>query len=405
MIITINKVKYFLIPLLLYSSCTQDEKNPIALSPNPVIDTISIPARWNTRLDIHYTVEVKVLDAQGSSNIISVQMEVYNSQTSAMIFTGSLYDDAAFYHPQDGDVVAGDGVYSNRFTATEMVPALTAGEYRFQFVAIDQQGNQSQEQARMVFFGTNYSPVITRIAAPDTFSSTQSAAIINIVVTDKDGITDIDRAYFESQSQARIARIYESDLYNDGNYEQHGDLTAGDSIFSVRLDAGFSIGKQGDYNLFFYALDSFMEKNINVPQHTIFIGNTPPQIINVVVPDTMQLPVASGTYNRKLLTAQIYDAQGLADIDSVYFYSRKPDSTLANNGQPILLVDNGYPFNPSNPGVETGDQQAGDGIYSFSLLVSSDALTGIYTFTFYARDKAGNLSAAQVRVIEIVEGN
>jgi hypothetical protein len=53
----------------------------------------------------------------------------------------------------------------------------------------------------------------------------------------------------------------------------------------------------------------------------------------------------------------------------------------------------------------TGDQQAGDGIYSFSLLVSSEALSGFYTFTFYARDKAANLSAAQVRVIEIVEGN
>jgi hypothetical protein len=152
-------------------------------------------------------------------------------------------------------------------------------------------------------------------------------------------------------------------------------------------------------------LDSFTEINSNIPQHTIFIGNTPPQIQNVVVPDTMNRPVTVGAYNRKLISAQVYDAQGLGDIDSVYFYSRKPDSTFANNGQPILLVDNGYPFNPNNPGVETGDQKAGDGIYSFSLLVTSDTLTGFYTFTFYVRDKAGNLSAALIRTLEIIGGN
>jgi len=103
------------------------------------------------------------------------------------------------------------------------------------------------------------------------------------------------------------------------------------------------------------------------------------------------------------MSVEVADAQGLADIDSVYFYSLRPDSTWANNGIPLLLVDNGLQFDPGNPIIETGDEEAGDGKYSFSLIVESDFELGTYTFFIYIRDKAGNLVGPQSRQITIIE--
>jgi hypothetical protein len=162
------------------------------------------------------------------------------------------------------------------------------------------------------------------------------------------------------------------------------------------------VGKKGSYILRFYVQDSFLEKNAAVPTCELFVANTPPRIVNIQMPEVLERPTASGGYKQGFITVQVEDDQGRADIDAVYFYSLKPDSTMANNGDPFLLVDNGIPFALGDL-LAQGDQQAGDGIYSYSLLVYNTAVLGNFTFTFYARDKAGNLSSAQIRMIEIVD--
>jgi hypothetical protein len=389
--------------IIILSSCKQ-EKNILTLSANPVIDSITLPEKWNTRLELLYKVEVKVLDAQGFANIDTVRMNVVDPDNSALIFTDNLHDDGAFYYPQDGDVLAGDGVYSNKFYAAQIVSAQSTAEYTIQFTAIDKQGNLSIVQDRSVLFSPNYPPVIGTITAPDTFAVPRLRPVINMTVSDNDGISDITQAYFESQAVQGQARIFESDLFNDGNYELHGDEVAGDSVFSVRLDSAFMVDKKGSYLLWFHVLDSFLEKNEVVPWHELYVANTPPQIVDINLPEVMERPAASGAYKLGFLTAQVVDDQGLADIDSVYFYSRKPDSTLANNGNYFVLVDNGLPFNLNQP-LEQGDLQSGDGIYSYSLLVYNTAALGTYTFTFYARDKAGNFSAVQSRTLTIVDNS
>ena len=114
----------------------------------------------------------------------------------------------------------------------------------------------------------------------------------------------------------------------------------------------------------------------------------------------MEKPIFSG-YNRELITASVTDPQGLTDVDSVYFYSQKPDGTLANSGDPILLVDNGKPFSAENPAEETGDEVAGDGIFSFSLLLDNTIDKGMFIFSFYMRDKVGNLSVVKKDSVEV----
>ncbi len=130
--------------------------------------------------------------------------------------------------------------------------------------------------------------------------------------------------------------------------------------------------------------------------------NQPGEILWVQVPDSIQIP-PQGTFHKALVKAAVQDPDGLSDVDSVYFYSRKPDGTLANNGLPLVMVDNGKPFNISNPWVDAGDEKAGDGIYSLTILIDNNAQTGRFYFTFYMRDKAGHLSPSVTDSIEVYQ--
>ena len=130
--------------------------------------------------------------------------------------------------------------------------------------------------------------------------------------------------------------------------------------------------------------------------------NRPGKILWVKVPDSIQIP-PQGSFRKALVQAAVQDSDGLGDVDSVYFYSRKPDGTLANNGRPLPMVDNGKPFNINNPWQEAGDEKAGDGIYSLTILIDNSAPIGRFYFTFYMRDKAGHLSPGVTDSIEVYQ--
>jgi hypothetical protein len=233
--------------------------------------------------------------------------------------------------------------------------------------------------------------------------SGSSDIIFSITASDSDGTDDIIFAFFESEDLEKGYKKFEQYLYNDGDLTNHGDETAGDSVFSTKISSDFLSGKQGRYNLLFYIEDSFRERNAETAAHEVVIGNEPAEFLQINVPETMNIPTTEGDFNRELMTAEVSDPDGLADIDSVYFYSLKPDSTYANSGLPILLVDNGLPFNIEDvTGSEVGDLVAGDGIYSFSILTFHDTVDGLYTFSFFMRDKAGNLTGPVSKTINIL---
>lgn len=129
-------------------------------------------------------------------------------------------------------------------------------------------------------------------------------------------------------------------------------------------------------------------------------NNSPGKILWVEVPDSIQIP-SEGSFHKALVKAAVEDPDGLNDVDSVYFYSRKPDGTLANGGHPFPMVDNGKPFNINNPWVEAGDEKAGDGVYSLTILMDAKAQVGRFYFTFYMRDKAGHLSESVIDSVEV----
>jgi hypothetical protein len=391
------------IVLLIWIVSCSEETIPVSTGEKPVISEVNVPGFWNTHSERLYKTEVWVNDPQGPGNLSGVYLTVHEVSGNNQIFADSLYDDGAYFNKSDGDVLAGDGVFSNQFPATAVTKNSSQTEFIFRFIAIDKQNNVSQEKEMTVTFSANSPPEINQIFAPDSLSYLDEAVVFSISVSDSDGIDDITRAYFESEDPVRQITRFGQTLYNDGNFESHGDLVEGDSIFSARIFPNFLVGKKGDYNLIFHVVDNNEEENTREAIQSIYIENYQSEFVDFNIPESMMIPADSGFVNIGLMQVEVDDPEGIVDIDSVYFYSLKPDSNLAQNGLPFIMVDNGLPFNLNNPLVETGDETAEDGIYSLSLLVYYGSLPGTYTFSFYIRDWAGNLTGPVKRTIELIE--
>jgi len=384
--------------LFLYA-CKED--NPVAVSEMPSITEIKLAEKWKPDFPDLYKIETTISDPQGIGDIRTVQMNVRREQSGAIIFQDTLFDDGAYIYPRDGDVFARDGIFTNRYNTEMIDPGVKNGNYIFSFIAIDQSGNESAEAEKSILFSDNAPPVIREVSHPDSFNVNYQDQLITATVTDTNGQIDIDRVYFESRNPRTGVQKFEAELYDDGDRENHGDEVAGDSVFTARLDTGLAVGKKGDFELLFKAEDKFGETG-GVMTGMLYIDNLTPEFGDIDVPSSISRPVPGASNIRKLITVQVLNPEGLADVDSVYFYSRKPDLTYANNGLPIILQDNGLPFDPNNPAVAVGDILAGDGVYSFSLIVDPGTQLGTYQFTFYIRDKAGNRSTVLTRDLNIL---
>ena len=140
----------------------------------------------------------------------------------------------------------------------------------------------------------------------------------------------------------------------------------------------------GKYLLQVYGTNSETNNSNSIFADFVVIRqNDPPVIEYVIAPDTIivDLPTIAFT-----VSAKVFDLQGLADINRVYFNSYKPDGVPATNN-PFRMFDDGNQFGAS------GDLVANDGIYSLKINITQENLKGTYRFDFYATDKSGSRSA------------
>jgi hypothetical protein len=176
------------------------------------------------------------------------------------------------------------------------------------------------------------------------------------------------------------------------------------------MNPSFAAGRKGWHELRFSATDAFEESGPEAARD-IYLENTVGELLSITKPDRIRKPTKAfnpadtSTYNRALVQVQVADPQSLADVDSVYFFSLKPDGELARDGEPLVLVDNGLDFNINNPFTEAGDRVADDGEYSLTVIIFNDpeTLLGDYIWSFYMRDRAGNLTPVNVDTIEVYQ--
>ncbi len=239
-------------------------------------------------------------------------------------------------------------------------------------------------------------PEIILVSVPDSLQVADAniSVVIQAQVQDPDGLKDIKKMQY-------LLRLPDGTLSNSGNpskmYDDgtEGDETAGDGIYSRKITFTAS-AMPGVYVFTFQSQDKaggFAEEvsdslQLTKKNETPNLG--PGRIVVTDMPDSLQIPETTAA---ALIRATVEDPDGLQDVASVYFYSLKPDGTQANGGNPITMYDD----------ATNGDETANDGIYSTGIIITNASLPGRYIFTFYALDKAGNLSDAKTDSIEVYE--
>ncbi len=171
------------------------------------------------------------------------------------------------------------------------------------------------------------------------------------------------------------------------------------------------------YLRFSFLLQTSSGVTSNIQEKGLLITrkNTPPRIEKISMPESITVGAIPSKDSSFLITANIFDSDGINDINKVYFYSLKPDSTLARCGDSFTMEDDGGEKDLNPPyNVRSGDLIAGDGIFSLKVQLLTYSINtrcpppdtlwtqrGTYTFTFHAIDKSGALSDSVSQTIKV----
>jgi hypothetical protein len=144
----------------------------------------------------------------------------------------------------------------------------------------------------------------------------------------------------------------------------------------------------GTYSIAISAIDvSGLESSVFISSVNVVRLNHPPQISSLDAPDTLLLPSQGSVV--LMLALQVSDQDGPADIRTVRFTSILPDGKPSSSG-PIEMFDDGSRIDLG--GYTSGDDVAGNGMYSRIVQLRSTAATGTYTFSFVAIDRSSDTS-------------
>ena len=376
-------ITIFSIFFAMFLGCGDD--NPVKPDdPAPVISEVHVPSTIWSGTETNIVVTATVTDAQGLTDIDSVTLRILRPDSLTLAHVTTLNDSA-----RNGDLIAFDGIYSREITTSFIDDE--AGNYTFLFQATDHEGYRSDPFSEIVpaLEGTmNISPSISDIVLPEIISIDPTIQYsYNVQVSDPQGISDLAHVIFRIHSHENPTITHRDTLYDDGTSP---DAAPQDGIFTGTFTSDFADSVVGTYPFSFQAFDKTGDSTDYV-RHDVRVineANAPPHIFNLAVPDTFDS--GSGA-NNFLITLEVMDPQGLADVDSVHFTSRKPDSTWANNGLPIPLFDDGT----------FGDVVPGDGVYSFRAIFDPTAQKGDYVWTFAAVDRSGAKSNIIVHILTI----
>lgn len=200
-------------------------------------------------------------------------------------------------------------------------------------------------------------------------------------------------AYYNLESPEGI-NVFSNQAILDIKDDLTGDDSTGDGIYSGRipLDTTYLNGS--------YKLDIFLE-NIQggifkAAGNSFFYfngkANYEPKLSDLSAPDTIRL---NNTDYRLFMSIKVEDGNGLSDIKRVYFTSYRPDNSIVFTYE---LKDDGNT-------TASGDETAGDGIYSITINIIASQTTTPATrrFEFKAEDRLDAISEPINHFITITE--
>ena len=181
-----------------------------------------------------------------------------------------------------------------------------------------------------------------------------------------------------------------------------GDIIAGDKIYSRRIsNTQLTLDNPIDSSatgLVYLNVQAYYKENQVALEDSFQLGNIRPIIVQVTFPDTMTRP-PDPYILVDTIKVQIFDANGVSDIQTCYMMFQKPDLSYSNNGNPILLYDDGI----INQNMFLWDEFAADGIFSRLITIGSDNPIGIYNAYFYAKDFFGEDAEIVIKTVVVIE--
>ena len=199
-------------------------------------------------------------------------------------------------------------------------------------------------------------------------------------------------------------------LIDDGT---NGDIISFDNIYTLKvnndtLNIRNTLGEDSG-SVYLNVLAMYIGKTEQ--QASAFrIGNIIPRIMSISS-DTLIVRPSGATLSLHLVSATVFDADGLDNIKWVGFtsYHIQGDSMM-NNGNYIYLYDDGSSNVIYLPDITSGDLVSGDGAFSFKIPVFGSGNTdlsyqtkpGTFRWDFIAQDKNDeySLSASHEVVIQ-----
>lgn len=187
-----------------------------------------------------YAADDSLLPVKISFNSITglknTYFDIYNSADTKLNTNAvNLYDNGK---SENGDQTAGDKTYSNYFPLSQYYPN---GTYKINYFVTDNTGNTRKVAEHDFVYNNgqnNVAPVISDLVAPDSAKVGQDSILtLHITVSDSNGLSDIESAFFNSFIPDSTGGYHPSShnpfiMFDDGD-SQHGDQTAGDGIYSL----------------------------------------------------------------------------------------------------------------------------------------------------------------------------
>ena len=181
-----------------------------------------------------------------------------------------------------------------------------------------------------------------------------------------------------------------------------GDIIAGDKIYSRRIsNTQLTLDNPIDSSatgLVYLNVQAYYKGNQIALEDSFQLGNIRPIIVQVTFPDTMTRP-PDPYILVDTIKVEIFDANGVSDIQTCYMMFQKPDLSYSNNGNPILLYDDGI----IDQNMFLWDEFAADGIFSRLITIGSDNPIGIYNAYFYAKDFFGADAEVVIKTVVVIE--
>ena len=374
------KMLKLLIPLTVMAGFLACEEEVVQPEPGDVfaIEAVKTPAVVDVSRERDYALMFRISHPDGISAISGVKATLFQSNQTTQFREITLLDDGNTQNSGSGDVLAGDGVFSNVFQSDSLV--FPRGSFFIRASVTDNSGETLTTgfaESRTI---VNVAPEILTTNVPDTLQSGTAPIAFSITVLDSNLTDDIQ--YGLMRLQRNSVTLATDTLFTES---ANSDFEA---VLTRNIDSTYAAERVGEYQLAFQVADASGDLS-NVILQSIFLENTLPIVFNPSLPDSVTRPTVGTGVIEVRISAD--DSQGLGDLQIVNMTIQREGGTPST----IEMFDNGDFENYR-------DEVAGDGIFSRGLLIDGTSASGTFYFTFEAQDRVGNLSAALVDSLVIL---